>query len=389
VDFAVHVSDASDKGAEPKGLPFDGKNPHAHVLVGMRGFNAAGTWHHYKNGGKDRPWNQYSAENKRFESMRPWRDAWEEMQNRHLAAAGSFARVSLQSYAARGIDQIPTVHMGYEEWQQHQQGLDTDTGRRNQEIREENARRQADRENAPTAAANDNRVTAHTRDSVRAPEKDAGRRSAPPPPSRETPDAQAQRAAHAASPDRETARDGPDARAGVEDRQPQAPPRRTGQQGAAGHAQRRWMADTMAGWQRYWERQAERLERYQAAFDGKALYAKLKGAFARGKTAEKESPEEKEKEEARQKPRRVWSAEQRADYQMLRPYLQQHADLSKKEQAHLQAVVMHYAQQKRAQERRVELERIARQQAAFRQRAITQDRPLPHQARERTRGRGR
>lgn len=138
-DFAIHVSRASDGDM----------NPHAHVLLTMRGFNADGTWQKRKN----REWNgydvakthdkdgKYVSQEQRFTSADIWRDAWETLQNEHLEAAGSDAVVSLKSYRERGIDQDPTVHMGYAASELEKKGVRTAVGDKNRAISEENARR--------------------------------------------------------------------------------------------------------------------------------------------------------------------------------------------------------------------------------------------------------
>jgi len=91
VDIAIH---APDKSA-------DERNHHAHLMVTMRtlgpdGFAAM----------KDRSLNSK-------EQMVAWREQWANLANRHLERHGHEARIDHRSLAARGIEQEPTIHLGY------------------------------------------------------------------------------------------------------------------------------------------------------------------------------------------------------------------------------------------------------------------------------------
>lgn len=63
----------------------------------------------------------------RKENAEIWRGSWEKIQNRYLEKNKCPARVSLQSYANQGIDQIPTEHMGPAATAMEKKGIKTDT----------------------------------------------------------------------------------------------------------------------------------------------------------------------------------------------------------------------------------------------------------------------
>jgi ATP-dependent exoDNAse (exonuclease V) alpha subunit len=91
VDIAIHAPDKTS----------DDRNHHAHLMVTMRtlgpeGFAAT----------KDRSLNSK-------EQMGAWREQWAHLANRHLERHGHEARIDHRSLAARGIDQEPTIHLGY------------------------------------------------------------------------------------------------------------------------------------------------------------------------------------------------------------------------------------------------------------------------------------
>jgi len=91
VDIAIHAPDKSS----------DERNHHAHLMVTMRtlgpeGFAAM----------KDRSLNSK-------EQMVAWREQWANLANRHLERHGHDARIDHRSLAARGIEQEPTIHLGY------------------------------------------------------------------------------------------------------------------------------------------------------------------------------------------------------------------------------------------------------------------------------------
>jgi hypothetical protein len=322
-DIAIHEKEAADGQ----------RNPHAHVLLTLRDVTANGF------GNKNRDWNHPTL-------AEAWRDAWGQRQNAYLEAAGSDARVDMRSYERQGREQLPTEHLGYEANELEKQGTPTAVGDQNRAIEQENARR-----------------------------AEAANKAVNPP-------GKAAQGAPAASNDnqQQAAKDRPHTPA-------DAIKRRDSERQQQREAQWRWMKDALDGWQRYWDKQTERVQQGYAYVASKLDTDTLKAWFARG--AKPGPTQDRPEAEYQQKPQRVWSQEQRDDYRMLQPYLQQHADLTTRERAHATAVHMQYVQQQREQERRAVMQNIAQRQAKSRYRSIEQDRPLPGQERERTRARGR
>jgi ATP-dependent exoDNAse (exonuclease V) alpha subunit len=117
-DIAIHEKEASDGGS----------NPHAHIMLTMREVDAEGF------GKKNRDWN-------RPDRVSAWRASWETLTNHFLEVAGCAERLSLESYAAQGIDQTPQKHMGYEAWHLEEKGVETDKGNENRHIRHHNTLR--------------------------------------------------------------------------------------------------------------------------------------------------------------------------------------------------------------------------------------------------------
>lgn len=130
-----------------------GHNPHAHVMLTMRPMDEHGRWmekahREYEldeNGERIRDakgkwkfrkiptvdWNNR-------DNAEIWRHAWEETQNKYLAAAGRSERVSMKSYARQGIDRIPTVHMGPAVTAMERRGIMTNIGNLNRDIKAAN-----------------------------------------------------------------------------------------------------------------------------------------------------------------------------------------------------------------------------------------------------------
>jgi hypothetical protein len=119
-DLAVHDKESKTDG---------GRQPHIHVMLSMRDISADGF------GKKNRDWNQQTL-------VSEWRDAWEQITNRHLEAAGRSERLSLRSYKEQGIDKIPGEHLGYEAWHLEQKGQETRKGDHNRGVNHENTMRE-------------------------------------------------------------------------------------------------------------------------------------------------------------------------------------------------------------------------------------------------------
>lgn len=118
-DIAIHDKESSDGG----------RQPHTHIMLTMREISVDGF------GKKKREWNKPTL-------VSEWRDAWEQITNRHLEAAGRSERLSLRSYKEQGIDKIPGKHLGYEAWHLEQKGEETRKGDHNRAVNHENAMRE-------------------------------------------------------------------------------------------------------------------------------------------------------------------------------------------------------------------------------------------------------
>ncbi len=177
----------------------DGHNPHAHILLTMRPLNEDGTWQYksekeylcmkdgeergftaaeYKSAQSDGWEKQYlyrvgrkkvymtqtaavehgyarvdkHPKSSRYGRQNPitarwnsedqliaWREAWADMVNRAIEQAGLEERIDHRSYAARGIDEQPTIHEGVEAVQIEEKGFVSERRALNRQIRADNA----------------------------------------------------------------------------------------------------------------------------------------------------------------------------------------------------------------------------------------------------------
>ena len=138
-DFAIH-----DKG--------DG-NPHAHILLTLRAMDEHGKWLPKarkvydldENGERIRlPSGRYKTHkidltgwNDKDNTLL-WRKAWADFTNDFLERNGSPERIDHRSNAERGIDEIPTVHMGVAACQMEKKGIATEKGELNRNIQKAN-----------------------------------------------------------------------------------------------------------------------------------------------------------------------------------------------------------------------------------------------------------
>ena len=72
------------------------------------------------------------------EQLLTWRAAWADVSNRHLERTGREERIDHRSNAARGIDEIPTIHEGVTAQALERKGIISDRCEINREIREQN-----------------------------------------------------------------------------------------------------------------------------------------------------------------------------------------------------------------------------------------------------------
>ena len=139
VYFAIHDTDSG--------------NPHCHIMLTMRPLDERGAWaakskKEYdldENGERIRlPSGRYKTHKVDLTGWNDkgnallWRKAWADISNSYLERAGSTERIDHRSNAERGIDEIPTVHMGVAACQMEKKGIATEKGELNRTIRKSN-----------------------------------------------------------------------------------------------------------------------------------------------------------------------------------------------------------------------------------------------------------
>ena len=177
----------------------DGHNPHAHILLTVRPLDGQGRWQHktekeylcvrngeekgftaaefksaqndgwekqypYKVGKKKVYMTPSAAEAQELiradkhpkstrygrqnpiserwnseEQLTAWREAWADASNRYLERAGREERIDHRSNAARGLDEIPTIHEGVTVQALERKGIVSDRCEMNRQIRADNA----------------------------------------------------------------------------------------------------------------------------------------------------------------------------------------------------------------------------------------------------------
>ena len=139
VDFAIHDTDSG--------------NPHCHIMLTMRPLDERGAWaakskKEYdldENGERIRlPSGRYKTHKVDLTGWNDkdntllWRKAWADFTNDFLERNGSPERIDHRSNAERGIDEIPTVHMGVAACQMEKKGIATEKGELNRSIQKTN-----------------------------------------------------------------------------------------------------------------------------------------------------------------------------------------------------------------------------------------------------------
>ena len=139
VDYVIHDT---DKG-----------NPHCHIMLTMRPLDERGAWtakskKEYdldENGERIRlPSGRYKTHKVDLTGWNDkdntllWRKAWADFTNDFLERSGSPERIDHRSNAERGIDEIPTVHMGVAACQMEKKGIATEKGELNRSIQKTN-----------------------------------------------------------------------------------------------------------------------------------------------------------------------------------------------------------------------------------------------------------
>ena len=139
VDFAIHDTNSG--------------NPHCHIMLTMRPLDERGAWaakskKEYdldENGERIRlPSGRYKTHKVDLTGWNDkdntllWRKAWADITNSFLERNGSPERIDHRSNAERGIDELPTVHMGVAACQMEKKGIATEKGELNRNIQKAN-----------------------------------------------------------------------------------------------------------------------------------------------------------------------------------------------------------------------------------------------------------
>ncbi len=128
-------------------------NPHCHIMLTLRPLDEYGQWMLKgklvydldENGERIRlpsgkwkshkePTVDWSEQGKAEE----WRAAWADVVNRHLEMNGFTERIDHRSNADRGIEEIPTIHMGPAACAMEKKGIPTERGDINRQIKAAN-----------------------------------------------------------------------------------------------------------------------------------------------------------------------------------------------------------------------------------------------------------
>ncbi|MEK4750906.1 MobQ family relaxase [Niallia sp. FSL W8-0177] len=104
----------------------DKENPHAHVMLTTREISEDGFTT------KNRDWN-----NKKL--LEQWREQWSEHANKALEKENIQERITHQSHADRGLEILPTVHLGHVASDMEKKGMETDRGNINRKVEQHNA----------------------------------------------------------------------------------------------------------------------------------------------------------------------------------------------------------------------------------------------------------
>ncbi|MBO4831780.1 MAG: MobA/MobL family protein [Oscillospiraceae bacterium] len=136
----------------------DYHNPHAHVLLTVRALDENGQWmlKRHLEYERDEEGNKIRTDDGKWkvriirldwderDLFEKLRQAWEDIQNAFLEAAGRPERVSMKSYKEQGIDRIPQIHMTPAVVAMERKGIRTRIGQRNELIKKLNAQKEAE-----------------------------------------------------------------------------------------------------------------------------------------------------------------------------------------------------------------------------------------------------
>jgi MobA/MobL family len=117
VDIAIHAPDKAS----------DERNHHAHLMITMRRLEMGGF-----AAKKDPTMNSR-------EQLGEWREQWANLANRHLERHGHAERIDHRSLKAQGLDQEPTVHLGYAAKEMDARGAQSDRADELRAVKSRNA----------------------------------------------------------------------------------------------------------------------------------------------------------------------------------------------------------------------------------------------------------
>lgn len=138
-DIAIHRDDLN--------------NQHAHVMLTVRQFDENGEWGNKKRkdyevdkdgnkvldkNGKPKYQTVSLTDWDKKENIEQWREQWAKHTNKALEKENSPERITHLSHEARGIEQLPTVHLGHVAHRMEKEGKQSDRGNINREVREYN-----------------------------------------------------------------------------------------------------------------------------------------------------------------------------------------------------------------------------------------------------------
>lgn len=131
----------------------DKSNPHAHIMLTVRQFDEDGTWGNKKRkdyeldhdgnkipdkNGKPKYTTVSLTDWDKKENLVQWREEWANHANKALERVGIQERISHLSHEARGLEQLPTVHLGHINNEMEKRGVATERGDLNRERQEYN-----------------------------------------------------------------------------------------------------------------------------------------------------------------------------------------------------------------------------------------------------------
>lgn len=132
----------------------DQNNPHAHIMLTVRQFNEHGEWGNKKkkeyqldrNGekvldknGKPKYKTVSLTDWDNRDNVTMWREQWANYANQTLEKEGISEKITHLSHEARGLEELPTVHLGHVNHAMEKRGIQTEKGDHNRFVQEHNA----------------------------------------------------------------------------------------------------------------------------------------------------------------------------------------------------------------------------------------------------------